>query len=1094
VEPAEGGGARTGPGAGGAVSGGEGAMPGRIVMDQPGANGPPDLKKDRSQAQEGGLPGQVPQEPRGVKRSADGKPSHNALPNGVPAPATTNGEHATVAALAAGMSAPPPLDQTWRTQEHNKSLGTLMVRVAEQCYSDLNQTLAQMAEVPGDLGQANGTAINAGLEDKSSQSMKKKGLLLDFANTQRDRFTKTIVLSDWSRNSEEMARLIDLKVWQDKQRWATPMAAQAIAETKAKMVHFREPAPNIEGAMELLATGKIKSAPDFGLIPPKRLTAKQLLRTLKNMNVTLSTRLNLDEELPAHMNDFTIANGRATFRVPGEFEVDLSVADEAPSAPFYFIDIRFLFSPSSDLVSDIVRGHLEAGVNAQLATKGLQGCYDFLHNFVLSHKINVLRRQALAMIKNGRWFECIKVEHLRRNLIIQYWTGMPGPKNWIEIGITTGKQQKFTMRPPTAELSVRWFRRGVEMPQEPLDFDWTNLDMESCLMTIIGKHCFGKLTSAKAEIDALSPAASPLKTEVEVPKEAVEESRLKLSLPSMRTPLSVQIEPVTGQLTISPASPVTFSSQQLINNTPAPDLAAVLISLTCNIVRQKINDQAKLLGWTRVPVPSHDPKLPPKTQQLSAFLPPGWTEPWALMLTVGVPVEAWWICKLAEGPGDSRNAPSKVITELKAVDLSTGSKKQLHEVSINSLRQVERLAGAEVFTTVLGQELRAANVDYGVLKVPRRAEDGRTPLFGPSSMVCTTFSSLVRQNVQAPSAPAEPWAEQSIRLSYHGKYEKATASDESAPPSQLGANIRLELRLMLKPGKLNSLRKGVSNDPGKDIRIKDTGGLALRIITRFGAPMLEQIRRRLHNLEKLDAHLAILRKLLFKCTHVSQARLSFTYSETPKLQAELKFANDGSFPVRLTLGPRESNPHERIKVLLVKILNRKDVTNYFAIFAQSLALTLPLMETFQRLEDAHAARQTLRVHARSATNFELAYKTPLPACTFEVLTRSKERDLRLEVRWHLTDVTGKPEGPSEAFKEAMDKLWKTTDERWLPIGNGLISDARGIAPALEKLDEIVRSFESTSQDAAGAVSGSEGEKQADTGKAPAKNNEVIELD
>ena len=66
-----------------------------------------------------------------------------------------------------------------------------MERMAGQCYFDLNNILTAMSEVPTEpqQQQANGIVPHTG-QDTSEGSQTKKRMLLEFANSQRDRFIK----------------------------------------------------------------------------------------------------------------------------------------------------------------------------------------------------------------------------------------------------------------------------------------------------------------------------------------------------------------------------------------------------------------------------------------------------------------------------------------------------------------------------------------------------------------------------------------------------------------------------------------------------------------------------------------------------------------------------------------------------------------------------------------------------------------------------------------------------------------------------------------------------------------------------------------
>lgn len=1049
---------------------GHGEMPGRLIMDPQGATGSQDLKKDRSHAQEAppaqqdALMTQIQsaQESPQVNGSAS-HGQNGTLPNGIPAPngglPTMNGAHMDSSMASPDAADLSQLDQSWRHTQSNKSLGTLMDRVAQQCYTDLNETLTQMSEVGPDQGapQANGLLSQA-QQDTSESSLKKKRLLMDFAHNQRDRFTKTLVLSDWARNGDEMANIIDIKVWQDKQRWAYTLAANEVGETKRKMIDFKVPAPNLEGAMEVLSTGKASWIPDLGYIPPKRLTAKQLMKTLKGMNVTLATRLNLHDELPPHMEDFTVADGRATFSVPGEFEVDLSVADEDPTSPFYFIDIRFLFSPSPDALHDQLRVHLETRVNAALATKGLQGCYDFLHNFVLTHKINILRTQAQDLIRHGKWFDCIKVEHMRRSLVVQYWAGSPGLKNWFEIGISSGKHRPSSRKKPTPRLSVRWFRKGHEVLDEQLDFDSREPDLEVYLIKVIAKHCFGKLAVARDGVCALAPESKVLKADMTEPEIVPEECRLSLSLLSTHCPLAVRIEPVTGHISISPPSAASLNSERVLNNDPNVDMPRVLASLACQVVQEQIRKQVELLGWQEIHnLTSVRAKLGSDVLQRSVFHIQGWGQQWALAVSFSLNGEKWWIAQLQDAKSHDRGGPAlKEVTNVRQLtipDAASDKPSTNKAYRRASLLRIERLAVAEVSYTVLSQQIRT-------LRIPHTVEKPAALTEGPSSdrrsdstssaTVLVPFSPLMRDGRDK---SWKGWVAGSVRLTHHGIEDVGSCGANDV------AKVRHDFRLSLVPGTMKCLRQHLTRATCRDVAINATGGLAVRMRTPFGEPLVEQIQRRLQHGERINRYVGVLQNLGFTCTYVGFARLAFTYSMAPHLSAQLLFAVDGSLPARLKLEPKDSNPHQRVRVILEQVLNRKDFSA-FSEFANALPLTLPLLQTFERLEAADLANRTFVVRSRSATWYSVAYIAPLTACSFELRARSKFKGNIIVVRWLLQEVKSKSGSPGRSgdFESMLKGLWQDKGERWVGLGNSIVADSVGIAAAVEKLDELVRSF------------------------------------
>lgn len=1037
-------------------------MPGRIVaMDHESATDAPDLKKDRSHAQESSF---ARQDGNDSRLAATDSPmvngpatasQHVALPNGLPSvngsSLTTNGSHVEKSALLAISGSPPRLDQEWRSTPSYKSLGKLMDRMAQQCYFDLTDTLNKMAEMGSSTdvsGQANGVSSQSMHLDNSTLSLEKKRLLLNFAYDQRDRFTKTLVLSDWSRNADDMSKFVDLKVWLDKQRWATTNAARAIGEAKRKMIPFKVPAPNIEGAMELLATGRAKWAPDLNYIPPRRLTAKQLLKTLRNMNVTLATRLRLHEDIPQPMRDVRIEDGRAKFRVPGEFEVDLAVASEDPATPFYFIDIRFLFSPCTNAIADQLRAQLENRVNLQLAMKGLQGCYDFFHNFTLTHKINILRSQAVDLIRSGKWTDCIKVEHMRRSLVVQYWAGMPGPKNWLEIGVSSGKKLQSARQNPTPTLSVRWFRKGREVVDEQLDIDWNNLDLENYLLEAIGKHCFGKLASLKEGIDALEPASKAICNELSGDNATPEDCSLTFSLPSMRSPIVIRMEPTTGQFSVFPPNHATAHCERILNRDPTANVPGVIASVSFQVIHSHIRKLSEQLDWTRVRLAG------PQTRPRSVFAPKGWNMSWVLGVDVNFLGMKWWIGQV-EGQSND------------LFDLRTSTPLNYPEDSscnLQTLQNIEKIAVAAVDLTILSLQATANRVPLWIQHSMQKSGKELVPqLHGQlQPLPQAAASAITMQATEARGVPAFPavyvrlkelmrdsrinpslkWPGDIVRISHHG-------IDKSK------GTVRHDLRLVLQPGKLTALRENLKESRDRDIRINDAGGLAVVIRTRFGEDYLSSIQARLRNVWNIDRRLAILKHVAFVPTHVNLSRLDFTYGNA-ELSAQLIFASNGSFPVQLRLEPATSNPHQRVKTMLEQELNKNKPDAFFN-FVYTLSFTLPLLKTFERLEDIDPG---ILIRVRSATWFNVQYKAP--PCAFDIRVRQRATGYQTEIVWHMCMSTKAMEQSqknlSEDLIEALKTLWASSNDNWRGIVSGLVAKPEGIGLALERLNEIVTRF------------------------------------
>ena len=1027
-------------------------MPGRIDMDQQGAVGSVDLKKDRSHAQIAqsapAVQSQSAQQTNGMGQ-ANGQ--NGSLPNGVDAhdaaPPTTNGD-AKSSSIALADTNTPPLDQSWREQPTNKSLGKLLSRVSQQCFNDLNATLTAMNEVQDDAQRPQVNGAQQSALDTSEASLRKKRMLMEFANSQRDRFIKALVLSDVSRNQEDQARLIDVKVWQDKQFNSYRAAMHAMGVAKLNMIDVKQASPNIEGAMEFLSTGKSSRMPHLGYIPQKKATAKELLKTLRDMNVIIATRLNLHDELSPHMQEYDIADGRVTFKVPGEFEVDLSVGDDDPESQFFFLDLRLAFKPSTGAISDTLRSHLEGRVNHALMEKGLNGCYEFLHNFVLTHKINVLRSQVAELVQ-GKWFDCIRAENMRRSLTVQYWTGRPGPKSWIEIGIGSGKVKGRSRKPQTSCLSVRWFRRGVEVKGESLDLNWDDISLERCLSTVIEKHTSWILDDLQSRIKALVPAGTELG--LESVDDGSGQRSMKLTAPSLHTPIQLRLEAVTGQYSISPPSGPTARAERYLKNDAAADPAQWLANTLCAVAQENVHKGAELLHWGRVPHLLRQDNLQKifgdGIRAHSTFLPrKAWGDHWALAVTFSLAGATWWAASLEEKRNDRGEPVGKIISNARQVRHVLGA--AIKDMGPRSaLLQIERSAVAEVAFGALSTQFDDMQIKHRFERMREGAQGGEEKARDSTGSEVALFFT-VGQLLKTSKTQGQSWTNNVARLTHHGMIDTG--------PDQTG--VRHDLRLALASGKMRQLQTHLTHFKDRNLVLSDDGGVALRILAPFGKPFAEQIRSRLLSIERLDRYVRALQKHGLECTHVSLSRLSFNYGKEPELSATLLFPSSEGLPVRLKLSPSDINPHTRTKILLEHGLNEIGELGVEAL-GFTLLLTLPLLQAFERIEAAGNKKSNcVSIQPQTCTRFLLKYIGPFPTCKFEIRSRLRKEGKKKVIYWGV-QLKRDASGSGALAGLLRQEVWSKQGQGWRGVGNGVVATVAGIAAVIEKIHAVVERCE-----------------------------------
>ena len=1049
------------------------AMPGRLNMDaQSNTAGSQGFKKDRSHASETAEPYAVrsanPSETNGVVANG----SNGILPNG----AQQNDKRNGATSPRADPGPPPPLDQSWRDGPENKSLGKLMIRTAESCWAELDQVLKNMAAQPvaQQLPGPNGATPEY---DTDAVSLAKKRELMGFAQKHRDRFMKALVISDWAKDADAFAGIIDVNATLGKTNACHVAATTAVGEMKLAMNHAKMPNPNIEGALELLSTGKSHGLPDFGYITPSKMGAKALLQTLRDMNVMLATRLTLHEELPDHFHDYTIADGRATFTVPGEFAVDLAVADEDTTSPFFFIELRFLFTPAPTQLSEQIQNICEAEVNKAIAANGLSGCYDVLHNFILTHKLNVLHSQVAEVIR-GKWFESIRVERIRRSLVLSYWTKRPGRKSWIEFGIGSGRSQRTSAKQkPTPIVATRWFQRGVEVQHAELDIDWHTISLEAILLQAIARHTSSLLHHIKEDLATLPVKGSGFSVELNTSEYEPADCELIMRLASSRTPVRCSIEPVTGQMTISPSTPATRYAQQRLNNDVTPNIPQRLASTLCATALEVVDKQTILLGWE----PVIDFARQDNARQLfgedvwqrKVFVPSRrWGNTWAVAVTVGLGGSRWWIVQLRTADD------TKLKTIVNTKRLSTPATTDAIP-SRSLLLQIEKAALAEVSYTALSIELTQRHVPHHFEKPSLiDHEDSSHQQTAPAMYI--HFSKLMN-----PSADRKwkPWAQELMRLTHQGDDNKSISKDAEV------LFTRHDLRLALLGGTFKDLRKHItSNTRDRDIAMNETGGLAIRFRTPFGVSFVDQLRTKLTAIKRLETYLSALRDCHATCESVTLSHLTFTYGPKHNLRAHLAFPSDSQQSVKLRLEPPDSNPHLLVRKQLESSFNR-DSDEAFSETLNILLFSLPVLKTVEQLQSSHANRNSLSIHVRNVSWYSVKYTAPLPQITFQVRTRTKIQGKKRVMFWHVEQEPSKANSDSlpEDMLKSLGELWSSNDEHWLGLKNGLAAGVQGIGTVLQRIDEIVREYEGPAKITAQAPTTAQQPK-------PVFKQEVIALD
>jgi mediator of RNA polymerase II transcription subunit 14 len=536
------------------------------------------------------------------------------------------------------------------------SLGTLTSRVTQQAWIELSELVEKVASMPSNSdrpltnGYANG---DFGSSASGDNNVTRKLLWLNWANTTREKMIKLMVLARWSRKVDQIKRMIDLMFWVNERDQAMETAAEGLGQLKLSLHEFKMRNPDIKTSLEILSTGKALWIPDFNLLPFKKLTPQTMLNTLKEMDSLLSFRLTLHEEIPSHLRDWTIANGRATFSFPKEFEFDLSIGSEDPAKQLYFLDLRFLFSPVPRLKDGRARNALRFRTDELLRTSGIGGCADFLRNFVMTQQISLLHSQARDLQK-GTWAFSLRVDAMHRWLTIQYWARSSFPKSWIEIGISSEENTKtFPGQVALPKLIAKWKRYGVETKTPDVEYLFPEISLEKLLKRIIASHATGILQATYDRLNQSGNGSRALALEFSTSEFSTGDCFFKFRLGRFSQQITLSIEESSGNLTLTPTSIAARLAERDLNSSKNPilDAPARIEAYICDELLRTVESHAHRCSWKTVRKvrfqAEHVAEIFGSKCRYVLFNLPGWKESdWRLAVTVTLQGDRWWAVQL----------------------------------------------------------------------------------------------------------------------------------------------------------------------------------------------------------------------------------------------------------------------------------------------------------------------------------------------------------------------------------------------------------------------------------------------------------------
>ena len=736
------------------------------------------------------------------------------------------------------------------------------------------------------------------------------------------------------------------------------------------------------------------------------------------------------------MKSWQVASGRATFAVPGSFELDVSALSEDQSSPWFFVDLRLLFTPAPELPTNSrFFAELDRQLNMSLGQVGLSGTFDTVLNYVLTHKIAVLREQAVQL-QRDEWAGCIRVEQIHRAFVVQYWPSLPGKKSWLEVNLARGEPR--TGRPGQdrglPRLIARWFREGVEIKDAALGFGWTNLDLEDMLRTVTSLHVHHLFETARR---ALGPhqGMAGFRWQMRLCARNPSRSALAASLGHATNRTRVTVESKSGKFVLHPTTNVSRATEYALNTNKdaRADVGGRILSVLCSALQTQMRTAACKLRWILIgqKVRLEDLREAtciPGVRRYSMYQPEHWPCQWGVALLIGAHGVAWYIVEL--NPKDR----SKMVAA-ERVDLDA-SRQADEIVDSSALRELASIAAADVSLRLARRTLERRKVVYR-LPAPRD-ENARWELK-------VAAPALLGTKATRPGEAGDGvWSRCTIYIS-HADVEPADAKVFYIVRGQLGAQYA-------------DLYHRVPLPAESQLTLHPAGGFSVLVDAPFGASCIDAVTWTLRELDRLRILVDILER--YKLGIVAATLQSIRFRYTAADWAVLSFNADGTATLDLDAG----NPHHRIKAHLTVVLNEPGSAQSCERLVLLLLTTHPVLAALARFEAKTTAalgdgRAAPAVHGHGLAKYRLGYS--FPACAFDIELRDAGDSMLWQVSERNRAAASRgalaPAAPAraDAAGPGLDAVFAGHGRGWHGLHSSIVAGAAGVVDAVSRLHNAV---------------------------------------
>jgi mediator of RNA polymerase II transcription subunit 14 len=791
---------------------------------------------------------------------------------------------------------------------------------------------------------------------------------------------------------------------------------------------------------------------------------------LLKLNRIISVRLVLHDSVPSPLRNYRVHDGRVTFTIPGEFELDLSVAEESSASQFFFVDIRFLFTPSSPIPKGRIFNELDGKINEVLRADGLMGCFHFLHGLVLTNKINILFKQATELAR-GLWANALHIELLHRTLVVQYWPQRSGPKSWLEIGIKSGHRTSGSndSKSGISHLGFRWVRDGQQVSSDSIKFNSNDLSMERILRSAIALHTSHLISTAFATLKKhLLFSTHTLSLQAQLSSTEPGDCRLDVQLTASRS-LRVSIEPMSGSITLCgvPNMLERLDGDRTVFKSTIEEILSRVSRLRCLTAVDEIESATRALGLEPVSqrVLGTDPRrlFPPGVVRTALFTHRLWNKHWVAAATSSMDGDHWWLVQLR---------PLQSAKEAKAAPLhhignDNPNLPRAHIVSESLVPPKTRLDFTTCATLVDGLTgilAMHANARYladlsNIHFWPSLKELHLEPNMTVPELLFNYNSSILPSafRVAQPSGVnTKPRFKEMVRLVFHG-------IDRQSHSAIIVARGTFKVRMKCLASLVSK------TDPS--LIIEDSGtGFALRLLVPAGHSVIVSVFERL---QRLECVLSIFEPLIRKgmeARSLSLSQVAFLYGPDKQYSASFDIGVRGpslsdyvdvtgavskTKPIfQLDLGIKfdSSSPHRRIQEALSVNLNNPSSGTGVDKTLGLLNITLPLLRSLDQITDPSSSmhRSIVHITVRKPTEYQLHY--PRLKSRFQ-LNLTLHQDMWI---WVLKDSNSMDQpGRNQVITATREKIYQSRGEGWQGLADGAKASSTKIGNLILVLHECM---------------------------------------